>query len=52
MRTPLVTNYHDGDHYDIASYVYYGGPDGLREDVATELPTQGAYAGGVVVGAE
>ncbi len=47
----LVTNYYDGSGYDIDSFVYYGGPEGLSEKSVASLPTKGGFEGGVVVGA-
>lgn len=43
----VLANYASGGFFDTVSYVYHGGPDGLRDDRRTELPTSGAH--GVVV---
>ena len=43
----VLANYAHAGFFDTVSYVYWGGPDGIRDERRTELPTSGAT--GIVV---
>ncbi len=40
----VVSNFYNGDSYEINSYIYWGDEDGYSVSRRTDLPTLGAYA--------